>query len=166
MAAQLPNASKENWELVLAIMFVVEMISVFGFACIIPFLPLYVHARGTTTFMNESLCTALVYSGQALTMMIASPLWGYLTDRYGRKVMVLFLSRQGKGDFRLIAERKRIFFLGEHNAELPPFSSSRLKNKPISHLHREAYRPYSSLSKIVSPYQKEARNPFSALYTS
>ncbi|MCB2216900.1 MFS transporter [Desulfofustis glycolicus] len=69
-------------------MFVVQMISVVGFACIMPFLPLYVHALGTVTFMSESLCTALVYSGQALTMMIASPLWGYLADRYGRKVMV------------------------------------------------------------------------------
>ncbi len=69
-------------------MFVVQMLSVVGFSCVIPFLPLYVHELGTVTSMSESLCTALVYSGQAFTMMIASPLWGYLADRYGRKVMV------------------------------------------------------------------------------
>lgn len=85
---QLSDSSKGSWKVVLAIMFVVQMISVVGFACIMPFLPLYVHALGTVTFMSESLCTALVYSGQALTMMLASPLWGYLADRYGRKVMV------------------------------------------------------------------------------
>lgn len=85
---QLSDSSQGSWKVVLAIMFVVQMISVVGFACIMPFLPLYVHALGTVTFMSESLCTALVYSGQALTMMLASPLWGYLADRYGRKVMV------------------------------------------------------------------------------
>jgi DHA1 family multidrug resistance protein-like MFS transporter len=88
MSIQQPDSSRGNWKVVLAIMFVVQMISVVGFACIMPFLPLYVHALGTVTFMSESLCTALVYSGQALTMMLASPLWGYLADRYGRKVMV------------------------------------------------------------------------------
>lgn len=85
---QLSDSSKGNWKVVLAVMFVVQMLSVVGFACIMPFLPLYVHALGTVTFVSESLCTALVYSGQALTMMLASPLWGYLADRYGRKVMV------------------------------------------------------------------------------
>lgn len=85
---QLSDSSKVSWKVVLAIMFVVQMLSVVGFACIMPFLPLYVHALGTVTFLSESLCTALVYSGQALTMMLVSPLWGYLADRYGRKVMV------------------------------------------------------------------------------
>jgi len=85
---QLSDSSQGSWKVVLAIMFVVQMLSVVGFACIMPFLPLYVHVLGTVTFMSESLCTALVYSGQALTMMLASPLWGYLADRYGRKVMV------------------------------------------------------------------------------
>ena len=69
-------------------MFVVQMLSMVGFSCVIPFLPLYVHELGTVTSMSESLCTALVYSGQAFTMMIVSPLWGFLADRYGRKVMV------------------------------------------------------------------------------
>ena len=69
-------------------MFVVQLLSVMGFSCVMPFLPLYVHALGTVTPMSESLCTALVYSGQALTMMLMSPLWGYLADRHGRKVMV------------------------------------------------------------------------------
>ena len=69
-------------------MFAVQMLSVAGFSCVMPFLPLYVHELGTVTSMSESLCTALVYSGQAFTMMLVSPLWGYLADRYGRKVMV------------------------------------------------------------------------------
>jgi MFS transporter, DHA1 family, multidrug resistance protein len=88
MTTTIADSSGGNWKRVLSIMFIVQMLSVVGFSCVLPFLPLYVHALGTTTSMSESLCTALVYSGQAFTMMLASPLWGYLADKYGRKVMV------------------------------------------------------------------------------
>lgn len=88
MPTQKSDPSEGNWKVILAIMFAVQMLSVAGFSCVIPFLPLYVHELGTVTSMSESLCTALVYSGQAFTMMLVSPLWGYLADRHGRKVMV------------------------------------------------------------------------------
>jgi len=38
--------------------------------------------------MSVELCVGLVFSGQAFSMMIASPIWGSLADRWGRKVMV------------------------------------------------------------------------------
>ncbi|MEJ2056857.1 MAG: MFS transporter [Desulfofustis sp.] len=88
MPERIADSSRGNWRRVLSIMFIVQMLSVVGFSCVLPFLPLYVHALGTSTAMSESLCTALVYSGQAFTMMLVSPLWGYLADKYGRKVMV------------------------------------------------------------------------------
>jgi len=88
MPTKKSDPSEGNWKVVLSIMFAVQMLSVAGFSCVIPFLPLYVHELGTVTSMSESLCTALVYSGQAFTMMLVSPLWGYLADKYGRKVMV------------------------------------------------------------------------------
>ena len=69
-------------------MFFAQMISMIGFSSIFPFLPLYVHSLGTVTLLSEELCAGLVYSGQAFTMMIASPIWGALADRWGRKIMV------------------------------------------------------------------------------
>ncbi len=38
--------------------------------------------------MSLTLLAALVFSAQALTMTIASPIWGSVSDRYGRKPMV------------------------------------------------------------------------------
>lgn len=70
------------------IMFFAQMISMIGFSSIFPFLPLYVHSLGSVTSLGETLCAGLVFSGQAFTMMVASPLWGALADRWGRKIMV------------------------------------------------------------------------------
>lgn len=70
------------------IMFFAQMISMVGFSSIFPFLPLYVKSLGTATALSEDLCIGLVFSGQAFTMMIASPVWGSLADRWGRKIMV------------------------------------------------------------------------------
>ncbi len=69
-------------------MFFAQMISMVGFSSIFPFLPLYVKSLGTVTSMSTDLCAGLVYSGQAFCMMIASPIWGSLADRWGRKIMV------------------------------------------------------------------------------
>ena len=59
MSTQQADSSAANWKVILSIMFVVQMLSVIGFSCVIPFLPLYVHTLGTTTFPSESLCTEL-----------------------------------------------------------------------------------------------------------
>jgi len=60
-----------------------------GFSSIYPFLPLYVEQLGSTTGMSIELLAGLIYSVQALTMMIASPFWGVVADRFGRKLMVV-----------------------------------------------------------------------------
>jgi DHA1 family multidrug resistance protein-like MFS transporter len=65
-----------------------QMVSMIGFSSIFPFLPLYVKSLGTVTALSVDLCTGLVFSGQAFSMMIASPVWGALADRWGRKLMV------------------------------------------------------------------------------
>ena len=69
-------------------MFFAQMISMVGFSSIFPFLPLYVESLGTVTGLGTKLLSGLVFSGQAFTMMVASPFWGSLADRWGRKIMV------------------------------------------------------------------------------
>ncbi len=59
-----------------------------GFSSIFPFLPLYVGSLGSSTGLSVELLAGLVYSAQAFSMMIASPIWGALADRFGRKIMV------------------------------------------------------------------------------
>ncbi len=59
-----------------------------GFSSIFPFLPLYVGSLGSNSGLSVELLAGLVYSAQAFSMMIASPIWGTLADRFGRKIMV------------------------------------------------------------------------------
>ena len=60
-----------------------------GFSFFHPFLPLYVRQLGSTTGLGVELLSGLVFSGQAVTMAILSPIWGAVADRYGRKPMVI-----------------------------------------------------------------------------
>jgi MFS transporter, DHA1 family, multidrug resistance protein len=73
----------------LYVMFFVNLITAVGFSSIFPFLPLYVQALGATSGLSVEFLAGMVFSGQAFTMMLASPVWGTLADRYGRKVMVV-----------------------------------------------------------------------------
>jgi len=47
-----------------------------------------VRSLGSVTSFGTEVLSGLVFSSQALTMMIASPIWGALADRWGRKLMV------------------------------------------------------------------------------
>lgn len=78
----------EPWRRTLLIMFVAQLMTAIGFSNIFPFLPLYVDFLGSRTALSVEFLAGAVFSAQALTMMIASPLWGAVADRYGRKLMV------------------------------------------------------------------------------
>ncbi len=86
----MPRAKRPlvSWQRTLAIMFAAQFVSAVGFSNIFPFLPLYVQTLGSRLDLGVELLSGLVISAQAITMMIASPLWGAVADRYGRKLMV------------------------------------------------------------------------------
>lgn len=77
-----------NWQRTLYIMFFAQMMTAVGFSSIFPFLPLYVKDLGSAYGLSIELLAGLVYSAQGFTMMLASPVWGSLADRMGRKIMV------------------------------------------------------------------------------
>lgn len=80
--------SLESWQRTLFILFVAQLMTAVGFSSIFPFLPLYVKDLGSTTNLSVEFLSGMVYSAQAFTMMLASPIWGALADRFGRKLMV------------------------------------------------------------------------------
>jgi MFS transporter, DHA1 family, multidrug resistance protein len=82
------SSSTPPWRRTLLVTAVAQMCAMIGFSSVFPFLPLYVHELGSSLGIDEGMLAGLVYSGQAFTMMLASPVWGSLADRYGRKVMV------------------------------------------------------------------------------
>lgn len=78
----------EPWHRTLYIMFGVQLAAAIGFSTIFPFLPLYVRSLDSSLGLSVEILAGLVFSAQAATMMVASPLWGALADRHGRKLMV------------------------------------------------------------------------------
>lgn len=70
------------------VLFIVQLLTAAGFSSIFPFLPFYVEDLGSSSGLSVEVLSGLVFSLQGVSMMIASPIWGSLADRYGRKVMI------------------------------------------------------------------------------
>ena len=77
----------QPWQRTLAIVFFGQFVMVLGFGIIFPFLPLYISDIGTTTGLSIEFSSGLVFAAQAFTMMLSSPVFGVLADRYSRKLI-------------------------------------------------------------------------------
>lgn len=84
-----------RWKRTVYILFAVQMISTAGFSLVFPFLPLYVKELGVASGGSIEFWAGLVFSSQAVTMMISAPLWGSVADRFGRKPMLVRASLGG-----------------------------------------------------------------------
>ena len=78
-----------DWRRNLYVLFMVQVLSVAGFSLVFPFLPLYVAELGVATKGSVAFWSGLVFSAQAVTMMVSSPIWVAVADRYGRKPMLV-----------------------------------------------------------------------------
>jgi len=79
----------ERWQRTLLVMAIAQTFSILGFSFVVPFLPLYVQQLGVHGTTRITLWAALLSGGSAIGMAVASPIWGVLADRYGRKIMVM-----------------------------------------------------------------------------
>lgn len=77
-----------NWKRNLVVLTLVQLLSTAGFSLVFPFLPLYVRELGIATGGSIELWAGLVFSAQAVTMMVAAPIWGAVADARGRKLML------------------------------------------------------------------------------
>ncbi len=83
-----PPDTQPHWKRTLYILFFAQLMVAVGFSSIFPFLPLYVEQLGSDSGLSIEILSGLVFSSQSFTMMLASPVWGAIADRYGRKLMV------------------------------------------------------------------------------
>jgi DHA1 family multidrug resistance protein-like MFS transporter len=77
-----------SWRSTLSVMFVAQLFSIVGFASVLPFLPFYLREIGVTDENLVPVWAGILGAGSGLTMTIFAPVWGWLSDRYGRKIMV------------------------------------------------------------------------------
>jgi DHA1 family multidrug resistance protein-like MFS transporter len=91
-------AAKENlspctnetspWRSTLFVMFIAQLLSIVGFAFVLPFIPFYIREIGVTDEKLVPIWAGILMAASSLTMTIFAPFWGWLSDRYGRKLMV------------------------------------------------------------------------------
>lgn len=84
-----PEDSSAHWQRTLWIIFASQLTTAIGFSVFFPFLPFFVQELGSVWDIDITFLISLSYAAQSASMMIASPLWGTLADRVGRKPMVL-----------------------------------------------------------------------------
>ncbi len=78
-----------SWRKNLYIIWSAQLIAMIGMSMVIPFLPLFVKDLGVTEITEVKRWSGLVVSGVFITAFIATPIWGWLGDRVGKKKMVL-----------------------------------------------------------------------------
>lgn len=79
-----------NWRRNLAALWFAEFMAIFGFSFAFPFLSIFISKDlGVHPGRDLDLWTAASASVSGLSMAIASPIWGILGDRFGRKPMLL-----------------------------------------------------------------------------
>ncbi|RPH29995.1 multidrug transporter MdtG [Buttiauxella warmboldiae] len=78
-----------NWKRNLAVAWIGCFLTGIAFSLVMPFLPLYVEHLGVTGHSALNMWSGIVFSITFLFSAIASPFWGGLADRKGRKIMLL-----------------------------------------------------------------------------
>ena len=83
-------ASAVDWKRNLAALWFAEFTAIFGFSFAFPFLSIFLSQDlGVHPGRDLDLWAAVAASASGFSMAIASPIWGILGDRYGRKPMLL-----------------------------------------------------------------------------
>lgn len=85
-----PAQAGVNWRRNLAALWVAEFFAIFGFSFAFPFLPPFLHEDlGVQSQQQLAFWTGLCSGVGGLSMAVASPIWGSVADRYGRRQMLV-----------------------------------------------------------------------------
>ena len=85
----LAESTTINWKRNLTVAWLGCFLTGVAFSLVMPFLPLYVEHLGVTGHSALNMWSGIVFSITFLFSAIASPFWGGLADRKGRKIMLL-----------------------------------------------------------------------------
>ena len=85
-----PAPGPADWKRNLVALWVAEFFAIFGFSFAFPFMPLFLHQDlGVQSQSQLAFWTGLCSGVSGVSMAVASPIWGVLADRYGKKQMLL-----------------------------------------------------------------------------
>lgn len=79
----------KRWKLNLWILWTTQIISLASFGFGLPFIPIYIQELEVLSPEKVKLMTTILTAAPAITMAAMAPVWGYLSDKYGRKLMIM-----------------------------------------------------------------------------
>ena len=82
------SPNERYWARSLAAAWVAQLLSIVGFSFVMPFIPFYIRELGVTGEKAVAMWAGIAITGSGLTMALTAPIWGIISDRYGRKAMV------------------------------------------------------------------------------
>ena len=78
-----------RWQINLIVLWIGQFLVMSGMTMITPFLPLYIQEMGLSDPHQIAMWSGFIFAGNFVTSFLFQPIWGGLSDRYGRKVMLL-----------------------------------------------------------------------------
>jgi len=79
-----------QWKKNLIVLWFGQFLVMAGMTMIMPFLTLYLQNElGVTDPHEIGIWAGVIFAGNFITAFLFQPLWGKLSDRYGRKLMLL-----------------------------------------------------------------------------
>ena len=78
-----------DWRRNLALLWICQVLSLMGFSFAMPFLPLYIREMGINDPQILRLWSGMLMAGAGVSFAVMTPIWGSLSDRWGRKPMTL-----------------------------------------------------------------------------
>jgi len=84
-----------SWKRNLVVLCLAQLLTMVGFTSYFPSIPFLIQEMGVTSTSETASWLAAFWSGGSIAMMIASPIWGSLSDRWGRKVMLVRATAAG-----------------------------------------------------------------------
>jgi DHA1 family multidrug resistance protein-like MFS transporter len=79
----------ERWKINLYTIWCSQVISIMSFSFGLPFIPFYIQQLGVTSPGDVKLWSGILNAAPAVTMAFMAPVWGIISDRYGRKLMLM-----------------------------------------------------------------------------
>jgi len=78
----------QPWKKTLYASWAAQTMAMVGFTFVFPYLPLYIQELGIKDISRIAFWAGILASAPGIVMAISAPIWGGLSDRYGRKIMV------------------------------------------------------------------------------
>jgi DHA1 family multidrug resistance protein-like MFS transporter len=79
----------EPWRRTLYVVWSAQFIAMMGMSLVVPFLPFYIQSLGITAPDELARWSGYVYAGPFFVSLFLTPVWGFLGDRYGKRLMII-----------------------------------------------------------------------------